>query len=304
MKVDFIKPARTWLEQLELLESRGLNVPDLERAQHYLAHINYYRLTGYWLPFEEDHATHRFNGQANFDDVLNLYVFDRELRLLVLDATERIEVSLRAQWAYHMAHRHGPHSYLDAKHASDPNLHALHMTKLKKEIERSDEVFIHHYRNTYRHPPSPPIWAVSEIMSLGTLSRWVTHMVPSDRSALARTYGLDQGVLKGFLQHLTHVRNLCAHHCRLWNRRFTVTMPLPRRKPVGFISSFNSNQPRRIYNTLVMLAALMDIVSPGHEWKARLREMMVTHKVDHQSMGFPGDWVQRPVWACLSGQQP
>ena len=65
--------------------------------------------------------------------------------------------------------------------------------KLKKEIERSDEVFIHHYRNTYRHPPSPPIWAVSEIMSLGTLSRWVTHMVPSDRAALARTYGLDQG---------------------------------------------------------------------------------------------------------------
>src|SRR5690554_5245430 len=93
--MDFTKPASTWDEQIELLRSRGLEIPDLEQARHYLSHINYYRLTGYWLPFEADHSIHRFKARASFDDVLNLYIFDREFRLLLLDAIERIEVSLR-----------------------------------------------------------------------------------------------------------------------------------------------------------------------------------------------------------------
>ena len=297
--MDFTKPARTWDEQIELLRSRGLHIPDQVQASHYLAHINYYRLTGYWLPFEADHGTHQFQAQASFEDVLNLYIFDREFRLLLLDAIERIEVSLRAQWAYHMAHRHGPHSYLDAGHATDLTLHARHLAKLLDEISRADEIFIQHYHRTYRHPASPPVWVVSEIMSLGMLSRWITHMVPSDRAALARVYGLDQGVLKGFVHHLTHVRNLCAHHGRVWNRRFTVTMPIPRRKPAGLVSSFNPQRHRAVYNTVVMLAALMDIVSPGNLWKVRLHDLLSRHRINATAMGFPEDWQQRPVWVEL-----
>lgn len=297
--MDFTKPARTLDDQVELLRSRGLHIPDQERARHYLAHINYYRLTGYWLPFEADHSSHQFNGQASFDDVLNLYIFDREFRLLLLDAIERIEVSLRAQWAYHMAQRHGPHSYLDAGHATDLTLHARHLSKLLDEVSRSDEIFIQHYHRTYRHPASPPVWAVSEIMSLGALSRWITHMLPSDRAAIARTYGLDQRVLKGFVRHLAYVRNLCAHHSRLWNRRFTITMQVPRSKPVELVSSFNPSRTRQVYNTLVMLAGLMDIVSPGHLWKVRLNELLSGHHIDVRAMGFPDDWQQRPVWVEL-----
>src|SRR5690554_6690380 len=146
VKMDFTKPASTWDEQIELLRSRGLRIPDHDQARHYLSHINYYRLTGYWLPFEADHGTHRFKARASLDDVLNLYIFDREFRLLLLDAIERIEVSLRAQWAYHMAHQHGPHSYLDAGHATDLRLHARHLAKLQDEISRSDELFIQHYQ--------------------------------------------------------------------------------------------------------------------------------------------------------------
>lgn len=229
----FTKPARTWDEQVELLRSRGLHIPDREKARHYLSHINYYRLTG----------------------------------------------------------------YLDASHATDLTFHTRHLAKLQEEISRSDEIFIHHYRNTYRHPTSPPVWVLSEIMSLGVLSRWITHMVPADRAVLARVYGLDQGVLKGFVRHLTYVRNLCAHHSRVWNRRLTVTMPLPRRKPAGLVSSFNPNQTRHVYNTLVMLAAMMDLGCPGHLWRTRLQRVIKEHRVNVQLMGFPKDWQQRPVWA-------
>lgn len=96
---------------------------------------------------------------------------------------------------------------------------------------------------------------------------------------------------------LTYVRNLCAHHSRLWNRRFTITMPIPRSKPAELISSFNPNQSRRVYNTLVMLAALMDIVSPGHLWKGRLQRIIKRHHIQTRAMGFPDDWQQRPIWA-------
>ena len=301
--MDFTKPALTWDEQIALLASRGLHIPDKDQARHYLSHINYYRLTGYWLPFEADHATHRFKDQVSFADVLNLYIFDREFRLLLLDAIERVEVSLRTQWAYHMAHRHGPHSYLEAQHATNLGLHSRHLAKLLEEVARSEEAFIQHYQNTYQHPASPPVWAVSEVMSLGMLSRWITHMVPSDRSVLARAYGLDQGALKGFVRHLTYVRNLCAHHSRLWNRRFTITMPLPRSKPAALISSFNPGQKRRVYNTLVILAALMDTVSPGHQWKQRLSDLLTRHRIDTGAMGFPDDWQQRPLWTDVQEQK-
>lgn len=113
-----------------LLRERGLIVQDEAFARHYLAHVNYYRLTGYWLPLEADHANHRFRPGVTFETVLNLYIFDRELRLLLMDAIERVEVSLRAQWAYYMAHQHGPHSYLDASHANNLKLHGRHLAML------------------------------------------------------------------------------------------------------------------------------------------------------------------------------
>ena len=114
MRRDFGKPAKTFEEQVELLQSRGMIVDDIQEATFYLQHLNYYRLCAYWLDFELDHATHQFKPDTNFKDVLKLYIFDRELRLLVLDGIERIEVSVRSQWAYYLAHRHSPHAHLDS----------------------------------------------------------------------------------------------------------------------------------------------------------------------------------------------
>ena len=98
-KVAYQKPPTSFSTQVELLKQRGLIIPDKAKAEFYLAQINYYRLAAYCLPFEQDHSSHRFQSGTQFDDILNLYIFDRELRLLVLDAIERFEVSLRTQLA-------------------------------------------------------------------------------------------------------------------------------------------------------------------------------------------------------------
>ena len=96
-KVKYNKPPTTYEQQIELLERRGMQVTDKPRAQHYLSHINYYRLGAYWLPFEANHDGHSFRKGTSFEQVLDLYVFDRELRLLVMDGIERVEVSVRTQ---------------------------------------------------------------------------------------------------------------------------------------------------------------------------------------------------------------
>lgn len=220
MKRAFNKPPTTYAQQLVLLTDRGMRIDHPDRAAFYLQHLNYYRLGAYWLPFEADHGSHRFVAGTSFEDVLNLYIFDRELRLLLLDAIERFEVSVRSQWAYHLAHEHGPHAHLDPALALNAPRWRTNLDRLSEEVSRSDETFIRHLTRTYREE-LPPVWAVCEVMSLGLLSRWYNNLKPmATRRAISSVYLTDQRVLESWLHHLTFIRNLCAHHSRLWNREF------------------------------------------------------------------------------------
>jgi len=185
MKRPFNKPATTYAEQTELLKQRGMRIDDSDQAEFYFQHLNYYRLGAYWLPFEADHGSHRFKQGTCFSDVMNLYIFDRELRLLVLDAIERVEVSVRAQWAHQMANLHGPHAHLDASLAFKRWHWQRNLKKLAGEVNRSDEVFIKHLLNTYQEE-LPPVWAVCEVMSLGLLSRWYNNLKPMQGRRIRR----------------------------------------------------------------------------------------------------------------------
>jgi abortive infection bacteriophage resistance protein len=295
MKRPFGKPATTHAQQVALLQQRGMVVDDPAAAEFYLQHLNYYRLGAYWLPFEADHATHTFRPGTRFADVLNLYVFDRELRLLVLDAIERVEVSVRSQWAYQMAHRHGPHAHLDAALAFNSYHWQANLNKLTDEVDRSDEVFIKHLKASYSEV-LPPIWAVCEVMSLGLLSRWYSNLKPMHtRSAIAVAYGVDQRVLESWLHHLSLVRNTCAHHSRLWNRDFTVTPKLPHSKPAGLAAQCQAGS-RKLYNALVILLHCMDVIAPQHHWRARLTDLITRHAVPVAAMDFPAGWEQLAIW--------
>lgn len=296
-EVRFTKPATTYDQQIDRLIQRGMQIPDRDRARHYLSHLNYYRLGAYWLPFEADHATHRFSPETRFDDVVSLYVFDRELRLLVMDAIERLEVSVRTQWAYHLAHTYGPHAHMDAGLFKRSDGYRKCRTSLEEELRRSKEVFVSHYQNNYSVPDLPPLWAVVEVMSLGQLSKWVSNLRHSrDRQVIARCYGIDEMILTSFLHHLTIVRNICAHHGRLWNRRFGFQFKQPRR-PVELARSLNERQPKRLYNTLTMLEYFMGCISPDHHWRDRLQDLLARHpSVDLRTMGFPNNWQELALW--------
>ena len=292
----FNKPHLTLEQQLTLLEDRGLIVSDRQQAKHYLGHLNYYRLSGYWFPFKQSPTTNQFRPNTSFEDILNLYQFDREFRLLAIDAIERIEVSVRSKWAYFFSEKYGAHAHLDSNLFKNFQAHQKAISTLEESVSKSKEPFIRHLDDNYDET-LPPLWALVEIMTFGQLSHWFGMLKRrSDKNAVARTYDMDEKNFVSILHHLTVVRNKCAHHSRLWNCEFTVIPKLPRDRPAIVANSLNQNQKRKIYNTLVIIIHLLDTISPNHHWKIKLLDLIARHNIATSRMGFPNNFDSLPIW--------
>lgn len=178
--MQYVKRPFSISDQSARLLQRGLICDDIERLEKYLANIGYYRLSAYWHPFELPSTNgtsrnHNFLPDTTFDKILNLYIFDRKLRLLVMEAMERIEVAVRTRWATALAMRHGSHAFMNSALFKAPARHATDLAKIESDLAGSCETFIVHYKSQYDDPPLPPIWAIVETMTLGTLSRWFTN---------------------------------------------------------------------------------------------------------------------------------
>jgi abortive infection bacteriophage resistance protein len=302
MKQPYTKPALSIPKQIDKLIAHGMVVPDRDIAAHVLQHISYYRLSVYWLPFEnaKGQAGPRFKPDTQFPTVLALYEFDRKLRLLMLDAVERIEVALRGGWAYEMAMRDSSsHGYLDSALYADRDKFDKNFSKLAKEVERSRDAFMIHYKAKYSGPAMPPVWMASELLSLGQLSQWYAALKePSVRQAIAKPFGLDEQIFVPFAHHLSIIRNICAHHGRLWNRRFPQALKLPKRQPEQLAAALNREHPKAIYNTLAMVWHVLSIADPKTNWPDRLTELMATLPIAAMAdMGFPQNWMQNSLWS-------
>jgi len=301
----FTKPALTIDQQIDLLIGRGMEIPNRNIARQYLSHINYYRLRAYWLPFEIEPVAgkHLFHIHTTFENVITLYAFDRELRLLLLDAIERMEISLRTQWASVLALKYGPFAHEDTTLFKNQFTWQNGYDDLIKEYTRSSETFAGHYRTKYSYLNSPPIWVACEMMMLGQLSRWLQNLkLPKDRQTIANAYKLDEKILISFLHYLTIVRNHCAHHGRIWNRKFGLKMRLPY-KPNYLAETLNPKEDRRIYNTLTMMAYLFNHFNPDSSWSTRVINLIKNHpQVNLADMGFPQNWKQRPIWLEITSK--
>jgi abortive infection bacteriophage resistance protein len=196
-----------------LLRSRGLTITNEGRARHYLRFIGYYRLSGYALVFQVNYnadGSHRFHPGANFDDIVDLCIFDRKLRLAVMDALERIEVAVRASLSHEMSISHGTHWFMDAAPFVPNYDHANFLEHVKKEIghdparAHARQVFIQHYYDKYRHPELPPSWMVFEVLSFGTVSQVFKKLKRENQKPVAKVFGLDGGVLASWLHTITH----------------------------------------------------------------------------------------------------
>ena len=299
-----VKPFLTYEQQLAQLKTRGLHIGNESEALHCLQHLNYYRLSAYRFSFQQSEDC--FQSGTSFTDLVSLYHFDRKLRFLVSEACKTLEIACRARWAYVMGQAYGELAYEEASAFAKRDYQIKHLESLDRELNRSKEVFVKHYTHKYGMQ-RPPIWAASECMSFGLLSQFYANVKQARlKKEIASTFQLTAKGLEAFLKQATYLRNLCAHHSRLWNRSLTITISPGKSWPSAVEPALNrASNPsnpsdrteRLLYNSLAILTHVTELSTPEHQWKRRLVTHLKTlNRPDHSEMGFPSGWEHLDFW--------
>jgi abortive infection bacteriophage resistance protein len=305
-RVPYTKPALSYADQLQQLKDRGLIVESDTKALHLLENISYYRLSGYWYPMLAAPKTaHIFKPGSSFNNAFKLYCFDRELRKLILGELEKIEVAIRAKMIYELSHRHGSFWYTNSSHFRNPANHGTTLSKIGVEYNRSDEKFIVDFKRKYSDP-MPPSWMMLELTSFGSLSMLYKNLSGThDRRDIAHYFGLDDTTFESWLHSIVYVRNVCAHHSRLWSRVMRITPAIPGSPRYTFLNHTIIYDPttgrptnnNRTYFLLSMLIYWLNIINPKHTFKNKLFRLLKSYPmVDVRAMGFPANWETEPIW--------
>ena len=297
----YAKTPLTFDEQADLLSSRGI-VGSRSLIRDRLSSVNYYRLSGYLYPYREADGSNDFRIGTTFETVWNHYAFDRRLRLLLLDAIERIEIALKTQFAYHHAHSNAqsPFAYTDCSifREESGNRHADLLERLGKEIGRkSKHIIVRHFREKYGQGDLP-IWMAVEFMSFGTLQRFYRGADQRGVQApLASYFHIPVPVLRSWLHVLNVIRNQCAHHERVWNCVLDVKPFIPRKPEYPDWHSPTAIQNDRIFSILTICQYCLSIIAPQSHWRERLLSLLNDYPVvNPRHMGFPDNWRESPLW--------
>ena len=285
-------------DQISKLKQRGLSFADEKKAAHYLSNISFYRLRAYTYPFQDNaDLNHPFIKKVSFEEIIGLYVFVRQLRLLLFNAIEKIEIAFRTQIIYHYAMQHGSHWHLNNDLYNNANLFKDHICSLQKEIGRSKETFITHYKNTYTDPKEPPAWMSLEVTSMGLLSKIFSNLKDDAcKNAVTKHFGLkDIDTLENWLRCFSLIRNVCAHHSRVWNRRMT-QLKIPK-KPINIFIDNKNVLPYKVYIYICCMQYILNTISPEHHFKNNLLDLMKNCPLlQEKEMGFPNNWQQDKFW--------
>ena len=313
----FNKPPLTYEKQVELLLSRGLIVTDRKRAERHLANISYYRLSAYMLPYkkkEDGIIIDAFKEGTTWDDIYDLYVFDRKLRLLVFDAIERLEGAIRTQIIYQLSHKYGSH-WQDNAHIFNPprevtlrdgrtitiDVYREIQSHIKEQLHSNRaEVFIQHYHNKYDTPENPPSWMSVEIMYFNHLSKICTGLKNrADIVGIASYFALPPKTFCSWLHTMNYVRNICAHHSRLWNRDLNIVPEkLSFSKRLVWINTPDTAKRSKNYYFFCMINYMLQVANPTSQFKTKLKELLEEYKnvISLDSMGFPKGWEEEKMW--------
>ncbi|MCQ9391974.1 Abi family protein [Pseudomonas viridiflava] len=299
----FHKPAKSPNALLRHLQLKGLDTrKQTAKALQSLEFIGYHRLLIYMRPLQNPQK--RFFASVQFDDILQLYDFDRRLRLVFLDAIDRIEVAFRSAIVNTLAldKTCGPHFYQDAIHFKDGQAHR-NLLKQVLGLRDKGNASLKHYYETYNTPALPPVWTVLEAMTIGQLSCLFSDLHLDHRKAIAAKFSYDESVLSTWLQSLTLLRNVCAHHGRLWNASITAGAPKYAKAIVGEFPSHNDRG--RMFARAVVVQALLAKIDPTSDWKSRFKHLMASLPMSalakagrtKADLGLVAEWETRQFWS-------
>lgn len=276
-----VKSATTFEEQIEILRSRNLTIENDARAREILSRVNYYRLSAYTLTLKKQDV---FQPGTTLEDVFALHEFDKHLRAILMRALETIEISFRTHIAYLLAHKYGPLGYLIKNNFDNHEYHQSNIKQLQTELDRSDEVFIHHHRQKYSG--EFPIWVAIEVTSFGLLSKFYSNLVVEDQDQISKEYYNSKvEFLKTWLHSLAYLRNLCAHYGRLYNRRVSITPKLFRsEKKLGIA-------PNTIFALIMTIGRFLRNTNEWDFFITNLAALTESYEqVDLSKLGFIDNW--------------
>lgn len=302
------KQFKTYEELIDILIERGMVIDNRERAIRKLAQVGYYRLSGFWYPArmiecDESHKPiqcellkrpkrlNRFQPGTEFDQVFNLYLFDKKLRLAMLDGLERIEIFVRSVIAHELGRgkKKQPGSgedipeplawkdsdYINGKFLKTrrdnqgrdkPSSWEEWQNKHCRLIERSQEdCIVWHNKNE----KEIPFWAVIEAWDFGTMSKYYGMLKDQYRQRICLRLGIENktetDVLRFWLMEMNILRNRCAHHTRIWNQHSSRVLKVTSHEYFEDIKE-NSNTLSRLYGLIRVMWFLIKQIGPSSCW--------------------------------------
>ncbi|CAQ02035.1 Abi family protein [Clavibacter sepedonicus] len=325
--MEYAKPWLSIEDQIEGLSRRGLEVGDRREAGAILRNVGYYRLTGYLYPFRQSERYVDDDGRkrtrilssyepgVRMDDAAQLIDFDRELRMLVLEGVERIEIALRMQLGYSLGQRsafaHEDASaflsaFTDPQMGEDgepaPSRHEAWLERVRQRQNNSDEAFVAHFRHKY--DDRMPIWALTEILELGHTSRLYGGLRNDIATEIAGAFGVPtKQLMQSWIATINYVRNVAAHHSRLYNRKLVSALKRPKGNTVPLLAHLTQEEaPKQFgtYSALAVMAYVLETVHPGRDWAVRvaalLRNFPTTARLNVGSMGVAAGWIEQDLW--------
>ena len=304
------KPAYTIFDQLALLKQRGMTFRDEAQAFNRLKNISYYRLKGYWWDTQSDPIQHTFRNGTCFEDVMKRYDFDLQLRQLLFGGIEQIEIAVRSKMIYHLSIAYGGLWYLDPSLFDDKvhiydgksmTAHCKVLEELQKEFDRSQEDFIKDHKRNYPGQPAQA-WKILEIASMGTLSKLYKNLKKTlpERSVISNEMGINSPhVFSGWLEAIAFIRNVIAHHSRLWSRTMVKRPSLQLNNPAG---EWFNNPPRqgqidKPFSTISCMVYLCKHLTRTDDIKQKIINLIDRYpNVPIYKMGFFNNWRNEPLW--------
>ncbi|MBO4996252.1 MAG: Abi family protein [Muribaculaceae bacterium] len=225
METEYSKLALDTTDIIERLKTNGLGILDEKEAVRKLGIVSYFRIAAYLRPMEDNKETHHFKPGSTLENAFALYEFDTKLRQLIFAAIQEIEIALRAKIIQHFSLMYGPFWFMDATLSVNERLFSQNLAAIDRELERSREDFIKAHFKKYVKPAFPPAWKTLELASFGTLSKLYYNFLDNKvKKTIAREFNLpNHEMLESWMRSISSLRNCCAHHARIWNRRLSAT---------------------------------------------------------------------------------
>ena len=278
------QPPMTIDEQVENLKNIGLIVDDEEYAKKILNDISYFRLIkAYSLNLKSKNGC--YNKQTTFKEIVDLYLFNSNFRQLIFPEIEKVEINIRCRLANFFAEQYGVLGYLQAENFSNENYHAQFLEDIKEEVRRNSKApFVRNFKENYEGG-NLPIYALVEVFSFGTLSKFYKNMLNKDKKAIAKTFGVGYTYFESWLESISYVGNICAHYGRIYNAKLSKTPILYKEYTQVGIGN------NRIYGVLLCLKYLLKDDDHWNLFVDKIELLFDKYPcVQISTMGFPENW--------------